>query len=53
MGAAFRWIKDNDFEVEGVRDCIAAAGPVYRLFEASDNLEVVYPDTMGSQLSFI
>jgi hypothetical protein len=37
-------LKDNDFEVAGVRDCIRSAGPVYRLLEAPDNLEVVYPD---------
>jgi dienelactone hydrolase len=37
-------LRDNDFEVEGVRDCVAAARPVYGLFEAAENLEVVYPD---------
>jgi len=36
---------DNDFEVEGVPDCIKAARPVYRLFEASESqLDVVYPN---------
>jgi dienelactone hydrolase len=35
---------DKDFEVEGVRDCVAAALPVYRLLEAAESLEVVYPD---------
>jgi dienelactone hydrolase len=37
-------LKDNDFEVEGVRDCIASARPIYRLLEGEDNLQVVYPD---------
>jgi hypothetical protein len=37
-------LKDHDFEVEGVRDCIRSARPVYRLLEGGDNLEVVYPD---------
>jgi dienelactone hydrolase len=37
-------LEDANFEVGGVRDCVAAARPVYRLFKASDNLEVVYPD---------
>ena len=27
-----------------MRDCVTAASPVYRLHEAADNLEVVYPD---------
>jgi dienelactone hydrolase len=37
-------LKDNDFEVQGVRDCVASAKPVFKLLEAADNLEVVYPD---------
>ena len=37
-------LKDHDFEVEGVRDCVASARPVYELLEGADNLEVVYPD---------
>jgi hypothetical protein len=37
-------LKDDNFEVGGVRDCVAAAGPVYRLLEAAENLEAVYPD---------
>jgi dienelactone hydrolase len=37
-------LKDNDFEVEGVRDCVTAARPVYGLYDAPDNLEVAYPD---------
>ncbi len=37
-------LKGNDFEVAGVRACLTAAEPVYRLFEAAEDLEVVYPD---------
>jgi dienelactone hydrolase len=37
-------VNDANFEVSGVRDCVAAAKPVYRLLDAADNLEVVYPD---------
>lgn len=34
-----------DFEVSGVRDCFAAAAPVYReVFHAEDRLVVRYPD---------
>ena len=35
-----------DFEVSGVRDCFAAAMPVYtQIFHAKDNLQARYPDT--------
>ncbi len=37
-------LRDDNFEVGGVRDCVAAAGPVYRLLGAAENLEAVYPD---------
>jgi dienelactone hydrolase len=37
-------LKDANFEVSGVRDCVAAARPVYKLLDAADNLQVVYPD---------
>ncbi len=37
-------LHDENFEVSGVRDCVDAATPVYRLFDAVDNLQVVYPD---------
>ncbi len=37
-------LRDANFEVSGVRDCIAAAKPVYELFEASDRLQANYPD---------
>ena len=36
--------KDNNFEVSGVRDVIAAAEPVYKKLNASDKLKAVYPD---------
>ncbi len=37
-------LKDANFEVSGVRDCVAAAKPVFKLLDVADNLEVVYPD---------
>jgi dienelactone hydrolase len=36
-------LQDSNFEVEGVRRCIAAARSVYQLLGAPDNLVVVYP----------
>lgn len=35
---------DENFEVSGVRDCIRAATPVYRLFDAEDKLQAVHPE---------
>ena len=37
-------LSDSNFEVSGVRDCIDAAMPVYKLFGAEDRLVAVYPD---------
>jgi len=38
-------LRDANFEVSGVRDCVAAARPVYdKLFRADDRLVAVYPD---------
>jgi len=37
-------LKDGNFEVSGVRDCIRAAAPVYELLGAKDALRAVYPD---------
>lgn len=37
-------IHDDNFEVSGVRDCIAAAQPVYDLHEAKENLAAHYPE---------
>jgi len=37
-------LHDANFEVSGVRDCIAAARPVYELLGARDDLVAVYPD---------
>lgn len=37
-------LKDDNFPVEGVRDCVAAAGPIYHLYHASGRLEAAYPD---------
>jgi dienelactone hydrolase len=37
-------VKDDNFEVSGVRDCVRAAEPVYELLQAAGKLEAVYPD---------
>ena len=37
-------LRDDNFEVSGVRDCIAAAAPVYALFGAKHALVAHYPD---------
>jgi dienelactone hydrolase len=37
-------LHDANFEVSGVKDCVAAALPVYELFAAKENLAAVYPD---------
>jgi len=34
---------DDNFEVSGVRDCIIAALPVYKLYGVVDNLKVLHP----------
>lgn len=36
--------RDGNFAVDGVRDCMTAASPVFRLLGATDHLEAVYPD---------
>jgi dienelactone hydrolase len=37
-------IHDHNFDVSGVKDCIAAAQPVYELLHAKEKLAVNYPD---------
>jgi dienelactone hydrolase len=37
-------LRDDNFEVSGVRDCVAAATQVYALLGAADRLVAVYPD---------
>jgi dienelactone hydrolase len=37
-------IHDNNFEVSGVKDCMAAARPVYELLGAKEKLAAIYPD---------
>lgn len=37
-------IRDHNFEVEGVKECIRAAEPVYKLLGASEKLAANYPD---------
>lgn len=37
-------LRDSNFEVSGVKDCIAAAQPIYQLLRAKDKLAANYPD---------
>src|SRR5262249_30181062 len=37
-------VRDHNFEVEGVKQCLAAAKPVYELLGAADRLAANYPD---------
>jgi dienelactone hydrolase len=41
-------LHDANFEVEGVRVCLDAARPVYRLYDAEDALQAVHPDAEHS-----
>jgi dienelactone hydrolase len=36
-------VEDHNFDVQGVRDCIAGAAPVYELLGAADRLRAIYP----------
>lgn len=38
-------VRDDNFEVSGVRDVIAAARPIYALYGKPDNLQANYPDS--------
>jgi dienelactone hydrolase len=38
-------LHDANFEVSGVKDCIAAAQPIYQLLDKPKNLIAIYPDT--------
>lgn len=37
--------RDRDFDVTGVRESIAAAQPIYTLFDRAENLQAIYPDS--------
>jgi hypothetical protein len=37
-------LKDHNFEVSGVVDCVKAAGPVYELLGAKENIVLRHPD---------
>jgi fermentation-respiration switch protein FrsA (DUF1100 family) len=37
-------VGDDNFEVSGVKDCIAAARPVYELLGAKEKLAAIYPE---------
>jgi hypothetical protein len=36
--------KDHNFDVQGVKDCVAAARPVYKLLGAEEKLAANYPE---------
>ncbi len=38
-------VRDANFEVSGVRDCIAAAQPIFTLHGKPDNLKAIYPES--------
>lgn len=38
-------LADDNFDVQGVRDVVAAAQPIYQLFHEPDHLKVIYPDS--------
>jgi dienelactone hydrolase len=37
-------VHDTNFDMQGVKDCVTAAGPVYELFGAKDRLRGIHPD---------
>lgn len=37
-------LRDDNFEVSGVKDSVAAAESVYKLFNAAEKLKVIYPE---------
>jgi hypothetical protein len=37
-------VRDSNFDVDGVKQCVAAARPVYELLGAADKLAATYPD---------
>ena len=37
-------VRDDNFDVTGVKDAIAAAEPAYKELKAADNLKAIYPD---------
>jgi dienelactone hydrolase len=36
-------VNDHNFDLQGVKDCLAAAGPVYELLGVKDRLRGIYP----------
>jgi len=38
-------MRDSNFEVSGVRDCIAAARPIFALHGKPDHLQAIYPES--------
>lgn len=40
--------KDDDFAVDGVRDVLNSARPIYQLYQAGDSLQAYYPEAKHS-----
>lgn len=38
-------LRDGNFEVSGVRDCLAAARPIFALYQKLNHLQAVHPDS--------
>ena len=37
-------LHDNNFDIDGVHDCLSAAQPIFKLLGHSENLQAVHPD---------
>jgi acetyl esterase/lipase len=38
-------LHDDNFDIAGVRDCLTAAGPIYKLLGHTNHLQAVHPDS--------
>ena len=38
-------LRDDNFDIDGVKECLAAAEPIFNLLGNSDNLQAVHPDS--------
>ena len=38
-------LHDDNFDIDGVRECLAAARPIYKLLGHADHLQAVHPDS--------
>jgi hypothetical protein len=37
-------VRDDNFDVGGVRETVAAAAPIFKLLGAADDFHAIYPD---------